>query len=201
MGTRRYEWGGVDDPSRTDSVQVAFAPGGMRASGSSFTETYATGWTLDVDELWRTRRIDVVASGRGWSRHLCLVRSATGAWTSEAAALGQSALASPGIVPGADLGGALDCDLGLCPLTNVMPVRRLGLLAGSVPDTPLVMAWIEVPSLRVLRSDQVYGSGSAPGLVRYTSRSRDVRTELEVDDDGVVVDYPGLARRQGDRSR
>lgn len=195
MSTRRFVWSGVDDPSRTDSVLVSFGTSGMRASGSSFTETYATGWTLDVDELWRTRRIDVVASGRGWSRHLCLVRSAEGEWTSEATALGESALAAPGIVPGTDLDGALDCDLGMCPLTNVMPIRRLGLLTGSVPDTPLVMAWIEVPSLRVLRSDQVYGSGSAPGLVRYTSHSRDVRTELEVDDDGVVVDYPGLAQR------
>lgn len=203
MRTRRYEWSGVDDPSRTDVVQVSFETSGMRASGSSVTETYTTGWTLDVDEHWRTCRIDVVASGRDWSRHLGLARSSAGEWTSEATALGRSdrsGLDAPGIVPGTDLDGALDCDLGLCPLTNVMPIRRLGLLAGSVPDTPLVMAWIDVPSLRVLRSDQVYGSGSAPGLVRYTSHSRDVRTELEVDDDGVVVDYPGLARRVHDPS-
>jgi hypothetical protein len=55
-----------------------------------------------------------------------------------------------------------------------MPIRRLGLVDGVVPPTELVMAWIDVPSLQVVRSEQVY----AP-----------------VDDDGLVVDYPELARR------
>jgi hypothetical protein len=55
------------------------------------------------------------------------------------------------------------------------------------------MAWVEVPSLRVLRSDQVYRSGP-PGTVLYRSRNRG-HAELEVDTDGLVTLYPGLARR------
>lgn len=78
-----------------------------------------------------------------------------------------------------------------------MPIRRLALLDGGVLHTPLVMAWVEMPTLRVIRSDQLYASGSAnaPLTVRYASHSRDFQAELTVDSDGVVVDYPHLARR------
>jgi len=75
-----------------------------------------------------------------------------------------------------------------------MPIRRLQLLERAVPETPLVMAWVEVPSLRVLRSEQVYASGGA-GAVRYANGSRDFAAELRVDGDGMVVEYPTLARR------
>lgn len=195
MTTHRISWIGIDDPSRTDDARVVIHGDGMRASGSSLTATYATGWALDVDELWQTRRIDVTASGPGWSRHLSLMRSTSGAWSSETLTHGNADLPAPGIEDGTDLEEAVDCDLGRCPLTNLMPIRRLGLLQENVAATPLVMAWIEVPSLRVLRSDQEYGSGSRAGLVRYTSHSRGFDAEIEVDGDGFVVRYPDLARR------
>jgi hypothetical protein len=75
-----------------------------------------------------------------------------------------------------------------------MPIRRLRLLDEDISEVPLVMAWVDVPSLRVIRSDQVYGS-AGQGRVRYLSYSRDFHAELTVDDDGVIIDYPGLARR------
>jgi hypothetical protein len=105
---------------------------------------------------------------------------------------GDAALPPPGLAQPGSIDGALDCDIGLCPVTNTMPIRRLRLLNAHVPETPLVMAWIEVPSLRVLRSDQVYAS-STPGRVRYADG--DDQAELTVDSDGIVIDYPGLATR------
>ncbi len=80
-------------------------------------------------------------------------------------------------------------------------MHMLRLLDGGVAPTRLVMAWVEMPSLRVLRSDQVYAARSpldaATGraVVRYTSASRDFTADLTVDADGLVVDYPRLARR------
>ena len=195
MTIHQYSWIGIDDPSRNDAAQVEFTDGGMRAVGSSITSFYATSWTLIVDDHWRTRRIIVTATGETWSRYLDLSRLPDGDWLSDTVVRGDSDLPTPGIVDGADLGEAVDCDLGKCPLTNVMPIRRLDLLQGDVPETHLVMAWIEVPSLRVIRSDQVYGSGSDAGLVRYMSYNRDFNDELTVDPQGVVVEYPQLARR------
>ncbi len=82
-------------------------------------------------------------------------------------------------------------DLGFSPLTNTLPILRDGLHVGGEPRD-YVMALVDVPSLEVTRSDQRYEPVS-PGVVRF--RAGDFSADLEVDDDGLVVDYPGLARR------
>ena len=75
-----------------------------------------------------------------------------------------------------------------------MPIRRLALLETQVPKTQLIMAWIDMPSLQVIASDQYYSSIDAK-TVRYASGTRGVDVELEVDGDGVVIHYPDLAPR------
>jgi uncharacterized protein len=82
-------------------------------------------------------------------------------------------------------------DLGYSPLTNTLPILRDGLLEGGEPRD-YVMALVDVPSLEVARSEQRY-EPFAPGLVRF--RSGDFTAMLELDDDGFVVRYPGLAVR------
>jgi hypothetical protein len=73
------------------------------------------------------------------------------------------------------------------------------MLDSLVERTPLVTAWIDVPSLRVVRSDQIYSSrGPArgdQGVVTFESRDGAFRSNLTVDRDGIVIDYPQLARR------
>lgn len=193
-------WAGVDDPERLDRASVELAGDSVRAFGSTHTRSFATTWSLDVGAGWVTRSIDVTVRGMGWWRSLTLTRHADGTWESQHDSGGDVVLPAPGLADPASVEGAVDCDLGLCPVTNTMPVRRLRLLDDEVPPTPLVMAWVDVPSLQVLRSDQVYGSavdGSSPRKVSYASRSRDFDAMLTVDADGLVVDYPGLARRVG----
>ena len=168
---------------------------GMQAFGSAVASDYALSWHLDASDGWVTRELSVAVEAFEWSRSLVLRRSADGVWSSQTNSVGYSGLPEAGLVDPGTLSGALDCDLGLCPATNTMPIRRLGLLAGDVSPTPLVMAWVEVPSLRVLRSDQVYASSPRPGRVQYRSFSRDFEAELLVDQDGVVIEYPTLARR------
>jgi uncharacterized protein len=82
-------------------------------------------------------------------------------------------------------------DLGYSPLTNTLPILRDGLLEGGEPRD-YVMALVEVPSLEVARSEQRY-EPFAPGLVRF--RSGEFTAMLELDDDGFVLRYPGLAVR------
>ncbi|GAA4228542.1 hypothetical protein FHR32_008158 [Streptosporangium album] len=136
-----------------------------------------------------TELLTVRAHGAGWSRALDLRRSTQGIWSCETKEEGH--LGGP--PPGGDvnvLNDALDCDLGLSPLTNTMPVLRHGLhRAGGHVD--LVMAWVEVPSLRVIHYPQRY-THVRPNVVRYESEG--FSADLTLDDDGVVVDYPGLAK-------
>lgn len=86
-----------------------------------------------------------------------------------------------------ELHGALDVDLAGSPLTNTLPLRRAGFT-----DTTILAAWVLVPSLQVVPAEQTY-TMLGPGKVRYTAGA--FTADLDVDTDGYVVHYPGLARR------
>ncbi|TXK15767.1 putative glycolipid-binding domain-containing protein [Microbacterium wangchenii] len=187
-----YTWRGVDDPGRIDHAVVRMGAESMSAHGTSTTSTYATSWDLDVGPGWVTRALRVSAHADGWSRALVLTRETDGTWSARTSVDGHCELVPPGLSDPRDIGGAIDCDLALSPVTDTMPIRRLGLLSGDVPATGLVMAWVEVPSLRVIRSDQSYASSGA--LVHYRSLTRGVAVDLDVDHHGIVVNYPGMAR-------
>ncbi|PRY68398.1 hypothetical protein B0I08_104100 [Glaciihabitans tibetensis] len=169
----------------------------MRAIGGAVAQDVSSSWELDVGIGWVTRALRVTTRGFGWARSLELTRSATGEWAAQSTAWGDADLPLPGLADPGSVAGAVDCDLGLCPVTNTMPIRRLDLLNRDVDETHLVMAWVEMPSLRVLRSDQLYSSGARGDRthVRYQSFSRDFDASLSVDAHGLVVDYPTLARR------
>lgn len=193
---RSYEWEHVSDRRIRNEATVRFEVGGLAATGTQTGSDYKAEWQLDARDNWTTQRVAVSVVGEDWKRSLILSRSATGKWSSETALDGQQPadMAPPGIATGEDLTQALDCDLGLCPLTNTMPIRRLGLLGSAVPETKLIMAWIDTPSLQVIASDQYYASVDSQ-TVSYASGTRGVDVELQVDDDGVVLLYPDMARR------
>ncbi|MFF1634826.1 putative glycolipid-binding domain-containing protein [Leifsonia sp. NPDC058248] len=203
---RHVEWVGDDDPERLEAATVTLAADRLDALGTSRTTDYVTQWSLETGPGWVTTRLDIGVSGRGWSRRLALTRDAHGRWSSESHYSGHpvyegALMAAPGIRDPASLDGALDCDLALCPVTNSMPMLRLGVLDAATPETRFVMAWVALPSLEVVRSDQVYSSMAAldpaagHGVVQYQSASRDFTADLTVDPDGIVIDYPRLAKR------
>jgi uncharacterized protein len=90
-----------------------------------------------------------------------------------------------------ELDGADFFDLGWSPLFNSLPVLRDGLLH-EAPARDYVMRWVDVPSLEVSRSEQRY-EPVGDGVVRFVAGS--FVAEIRFDDDGFVVDYPGIARR------
>ena len=229
MLQRTVQWQGVDDPHRLDEAVVKLDRDRLSATGTSQTPDYRLQWSLRTGAGWVTRSLDVQITAPTWSRRLALVRDAAGRWTSEGRADGVPVTARgevltidgsnwdpesgllPGIVDRASLFGADDCDLGLCPLTNTMPMLR-SLLPGPGsnrttagpypgPELDFVMAWVEVPSLRVIRSQQVYQlrriDVDGTSVVRYIGLHRSFEGDLSVDRDGLVIDYPQLARRVG----
>lgn len=187
-------WIGTDDPQRIDAATVAIDGSTLRATGTQRTTEWALAWALTCDKRWITRRMRVHALGPSWSRTLDLTHDGVGSWTSVTATDGDAGPDRPGVTDPHALRAALDCDLGLCPLTNVMPIRRLGLGARPGDEHVLTMAWIDVPSLAVIQSIQRYRS-IGEGIVRYESEQRDFTADLTVDADGLVVDYPQLAQR------
>jgi uncharacterized protein len=149
-------------------------------------------------EPYVTGRIIVRARGDGWRRSLDLQRSPSGAWTCETESEGS--LAAP--PPGGDLaalGGALDCDLELSPLTNTMPVRRHRLHERGGP-VDIVTAWISVPDLTVRPDPQRYTFVRASGttrVVRFESLDPDTdfTADIVFDETGMVLRYPSIAQQ------
>ncbi|WP_205862207.1 putative glycolipid-binding domain-containing protein [Planosporangium thailandense] len=155
---------------------------------------YECRYELDTSPGWLTTRFDAVAEGGGWQRKLHMER-VDGRWRVTASELGDlTAAGQPNALqPGAEdpdlLVDVLDIDLQNSPLTNTLPLRRLGLITGTVE---IVAAWVLLPSLTVIANAQTY-TALGPGRVRYASGS--FTADLELDEDGYVVRYPGLATR------
>lgn len=89
----------------------------------------------------------------------------------------------------ADLREAHEVDISASPLSNTLPIRRLRLAVGESAD--IVTAYVRVPELDVAADPQRYTRLSANEYL-YESRDSDFRRTVTVDDDGFVVDYPGL---------
>jgi hypothetical protein len=164
---------------------------------------YVCRYELVTDEGWSTAHLDVAVEGAGWQRTLRLERAA-GRWRATTGEQGDldralvNAGHGPAGLPGTEdpdgLHDAIDVDLGGAPLPNTLPIRRLGLL-GAPPGTThrLTMAWVLVPSLIVLPSEQVYTVVDEQ-TVRFAIDN--FRADLTVDKEGYVVTYPGLAKRR-----
>ncbi|GIJ03573.1 hypothetical protein Sya03_29250 [Spirilliplanes yamanashiensis] len=163
---------------------------------------YTARYELQTDESWATTRLDVSTEGAGWARTLRLElaagrwRATTGEQGNLDAALTASGHAGAGL-PGTEdpdlLFGAFDMDLTGSPLTNTLPIRRTGLLAAEPGVAHRIsVAWVLLPSLEVVQADQIY-TAAGPGLVRFANET--FSADIEVDDDGFVRHYPGLARR------
>jgi hypothetical protein len=149
-------------------------------------------YLVECDAAWRTVRADVTVRMDGADRTLALTVE-DGRW--RANGIEQPALA-----------GCVDVDLEWSPSTNTLPLRRLDIPIGAA-SPELVMAWVRFPSLTVEPLPQVYRRDAARRF-HYESGGGSFRTDIDVDDEGMVVRYEGgwqrvepgsQARRAADR--
>jgi hypothetical protein len=187
MARRIVIWAGTD-AWRAEEARLELGADGVRAEGTQIgvdPSSYRLTYALDASAGWVTRRLAVrIAGAAGAERSLLLEHDGAGAWRVDG-------------VDVAALDGALDCDLSFSPLTNLMPVRRCALHErAGVED--FLMAWVDVPSLAVVSYRQRYAH-LAPGRVRFTSlqHHEGFAADLELEADGLVERYPGLAERVG----
>jgi uncharacterized protein len=157
---------------------------------------YACRYELYTDEGWATARFEATAEGAGWLRTVRMERAA-GRWRVTTAeqgdldaalrAAGRAASAPlPGIEDPDSLADAYDVDLYASPLTNTLPLRRVGLV-----DVSITAAWVLLPSLAVVASEQTY-TVLGDNRVRYASGT--FRADLDLDAGLFVTNYAGMAR-------
>ena len=193
-------WEGLD-AWRAEVARVELGDGELSATGTQLGVEplpYRLDYALEALDGFVTRSMRVEVTGESWARGLVLSHDGHGDWRCETEEDGTPDLPPPGGEVSA-LGDARDVDLGLSPLTNFMPLRRAALHEGP-GATDLLAAWISVPDLGLHASRQRYEHvrlGPHGAVVRYLDAGAHAgfTSELEVDGDGLVRLYPGLARR------
>ncbi len=96
------------------------------------------------------------------------------------------------------LEGCLDVDIGMTPATNTLPIKRLGLAAGEGRE--ITVAYVPLPdeiegAFLPRPARQRYTCLAEGRRYRYEGLFRGFTAELEVDGDGLVLDYPETFRR------
>lgn len=169
------------DGSGLEVARLSAGPQGVQAAGEISAEPGERPWAqyaLACDAAWRTLDVRVQL---GDGRALELASDGAGSWTR-------------GGGPAPELAGAVDADLSGTPLINTLPIRRLGLGIGD--RARIACAYVDLPSLAVRLDPQRY-TRLAGRRYRFESPASGFARDIEVDEDGLVVTYPGMFRRVG----
>jgi hypothetical protein len=143
--------------------------------GRPFKVQYA----VACDREWHTRAVHIGVRSAGPERTAHLTVDDNRRWTSR-----------EGDLP--DLEGCIDVDLEVTPSTNTLPICRLRAPVGHT--RPVTAAWIRFPDLSIQPLGQTYTRLAERGY-RYESETG-CKVDLEFDDLGLVLDYPGGWRRE-----
>jgi hypothetical protein len=148
-------------------------------------QTWIVTYSIRLDTAWATRSARIVARTAAGLRETLLEVDQTGRW-----------LVDGGPAPYLD--GCRDVDLESSAMTNALPVHRLGLPAGGQADAPA--AYVRALDLSVDRLEQTYRRIADEGARQrydYAAPAFDFTSRLVYDESGLVLDYPGVARRAG----
>ncbi|NKY50023.1 putative glycolipid-binding domain-containing protein [Nocardia vermiculata] len=174
------------DATRLESVRVGLSGNRIRASGrivageSADHPAFSASYDLVTDEVGRTKRLSLRSTVTAGERHASIARDEENYWLVDA---GDTHVRSM-------FGGALDVDVALSPFFNTLPIRRFG-LAHATEDLQVPVVYVRVPELVVQEAILTYSSGADGIHVLSPVASATVT----VDDDGFVLDYPGLSER------
>jgi uncharacterized protein len=146
-------------------------------------QTWVVAYRIELDAAWLTRRAHIRARTVSGSRETRLESDGAGHWLIN----GTSA---------PHLDGCLDVDLESSAMTNTLPVHRLDLPAGAQADAPA--AYVRALDLTVDRLEQTYLRIADQGTHRrysYSAPAFGFTSCLVYDENGLVIDYPGIAVR------
>ena len=147
-------------------------------------ETWVASYRLEVDgDSWRTRSAVIDIRTSSASYELALESVGDGRWLIDGH-------------PAKHLDGCLDVDLESSAVTNALPVHRLELAIGASSAAPA--AYVRIDGGQVERLEQTYARMPDRGegqCYDYAAPTFDFGCRLVYDGAGLVVDYPGIARR------
>jgi hypothetical protein len=161
-------------------------PDGFVLEGGTAAIEGRTPWSVQyrvaVDEQWRTTRVEASSISPSGFRTLA-VEVRDGRWWVNG-------------VERPDLVGCTDIDFEASVVTNTLAVHRIDLSSSSPVQAPA--AFVRFDDLRVERVEQSYlCTERSDGRIvfDYTSTTFDFSCQLIFDASGLVMEYPGIGRR------
>jgi hypothetical protein len=148
-------------------------------------DVWVATYRLELDDSWKTRAAWISIGTVSDTYERVLESDGDGHWKIDG-------------VASHELDGCLDIDLEWSAVTNALPVHRLGLRAGEQAAVPA--AYVRLDGGRIERLEQIYAlvdDGDGHQSYDYEAPQFDFRCQLVYDDSGLVVDYPGIAKRAG----
>jgi uncharacterized protein len=179
-------WRAHDVP-RMESVRVQMsgkrikAYGRIVAAATPSHPAFSASYDLVTDEAGATKRLSLTVTLAERERQLSIARDEENMWLVQHHT-GESKRAA--------YDGALDVDVIFSPFFNALPIRRTGLYQRTDSVTCPVV-YVRLPDLSVEPAAISYSS--APDGIKLHSPVAE--TTISVDDDGFILDYPGLAER------
>jgi len=173
-------WRGLDE-WRAETTHVRIDGDRLTAQGTQLgvaPQAYRLDYHLVTGAEFVAERLDLSLLAGGGLRRLLIVRHHDGSWTADDRPL-------------PDLDGALDFDVLASPVFNSTPFLRHSMGAGG-EARDFVMAFVTVPELAVIRSDQRY---TPLGDRRVNYASGDFSADIHFDDDGLVRLYEDYLER------
>ena len=173
-----------------ESVRVQLSGNRIKAYGrivsaaTDETPAFSASYDLVTDESGGTKRLSMTVTLAERERQLSVARDEENMWLVQD---------HTGHTSRAAYDGALDVDVVFSPFFNALPIRRTGLHRRvDAVSLPVVYVWL--PELRVEPVTTSYASDRTDDRA-IKLRSPVADTTITVDDEGFIVDYPGLAAR------
>ena len=169
-----------------ESVRIQLSGKRIRANGRIVAAATATNpafgayYDLQTDETGATRRFGLTVTLAERERQLAIARDEENMWL----------VTDHQGERRAGYNGALDVDVVFSPFFNALPIRRTGLYQRTDSITCPVV-YVRLPELSV--DPAVISYSSAPDGIKLHSPVAE--TTIRVDEDGFILDYPGLAER------
>ena len=158
-----------DKDIRVDSLAVG------TIEGAAYRIKYQ--FICDID--WKVKKVGVEDLLN--HKSLVFIQKEDGAWTDEEDR------------PIEALNGCQDVDIMITPFTNTLPIRRLKLSLGESKEIAVV--YFSLPDLTVSKRDQRYtflSQEKERKVYKYESLGSGFTSDITVDTEGFVINYPGI---------
>jgi hypothetical protein len=192
-GAAQDDWPAVltwrsHDVTRMESTRVQLsgnrikAYGRIAAAAAGAHPAFSASYDLVTDDAGGTKRLSLTVTLAARDRQLSIARDEENMWLITGHD-GQSRSAYE---------GAVDVDVVLSPFFNALPIRRTG-LHRRTEAVQLPVVYVNLPDLTVTAETISYDCPGPGAGIKLNSPVAD--TTVVVDDEGFILDYPGLAER------